>query len=217
MGNQIKILTWTGDAGDVNIPIGFDAHHVRVIQITDSAPKIYEWFRLMEQEEASGSQEGLVDDGAGTTGKLSDSQGITAYDAASQLPTIAEWTEAGANASSAKTVTARGSFFKATVGAVDDLGLVVDRSAIFEVVTTDSSGGSSEPVWPSVIGERVDSSGIIFERVVDVALERIGYMGIVFSSQINENSKNYYMIATEANDEVQLGDVDGWPSGVKPD
>jgi hypothetical protein len=215
MANEVKILTWTGDAGDVNIPIGYVPHHVRVIQITDTAPMVYEWFRRMELDEASGSQEGFQINGAdGVTSKRADSQGITAYDAASVLPTVNEWTQARANAATARTSLANGTFIKATVGATDADGNVVDRSQIFECVTA-GSGAASEPTWPVENGQQVTDSSVVWERVASEAIRRTGYQGIVFAAEVNENSKNYYMIATLADSEDTLGDVDGWPSGVQ--
>jgi hypothetical protein len=215
MANQIKIVRFEGDGGDVNIPIGFVPHLSRLVNITPTNPMIYETFRLMEEYEASGSKEGYQINGAdGIVTKRSDSQGIIAYDTAAQLPTVTQWTEAVGNAATARSATARGTLVKATVGAVDQDGAVVDRSAIFEC-TTDGTSAATEPVWNTVPDGITTDGTTKWQIVTDKALGRVGYKGVTIASEIASNSNFFYAEFVEADVETDLGDTDGWIGGVQ--
>lgn len=217
MSNQIKYGHFEADGSDINLPLGFVPHKFKLTDMIDTNPDVFEWQRLMEQDMASGKQEGIMHNGDdGVLSYLGDGAGITAYDAGSQVPSIAEWTETLANASTAKTSTARGTLFKASVGALNEDGDITDRSAIFEVVTTDGGGGSTEPVWPAILGGQIDTNGIIFEKVdAQEALGRAGYQGVAIAAALMTNGREYFFEAVLGDTEEDLGDVDSWPSGVQ--
>lgn len=213
---QSKIVIWVADGSDVYIPIGFVPDYCLIVDMSPSNPMRYEWFSYQEDNEASGSQEGFQTNGSdGAVTKMSDSQGITAYDTAAQAPTISVWTEAGVNAATARTATAKGTLIKATIGATDQDGVVVDRSAIFECTTAGTSSGT-EPTWNTRPDGLTTDSTAVFQIVTDKALGRVGYKGIVVANEIQTNGQNCYCLAIEAdNGYDDLGDVDGWPSGVR--
>ena len=222
--NKIKTGHFLGDGGDVFLPIGFIPDYFKLCDIdhglTNVAVEVHEWFERMEDDEASGSREGWVRS-ASTIAYVtlhSDGAGIKAYDTGSVSPAsgtgagqLAQWV--ASTAYTARTAIARGSFVKGTVGALNNAGQVVDREAIFECVTGGTSG-SSEPTWPSAVGDQVLDSTPVWELVVDVPVKRQGYQGVEISGDIQDNTHEYYYLALKAHDSVDHGDVDGWPSGV---
>ncbi len=220
MSNNVRTGHWEADGGDVNVPIGFVPDYVKVVDINGGSTIFYHWFERMEDDLASGSQEGISDTG-GTKALLADDAGIKAFDTGSVGPAagtgagqISEW--AASTAYTAKTGTARGSFVKGTVGALTNTGQVVDREAIFESVVGGTSG-SSEPSWPTAVGDQVLDSTPIWELVVDVAVDRKGYQGFVVADNLQTNGREYFYLALKADDSVDHGDVDGWPNGTDPD
>lgn len=221
MSNNIRVGRWEADGGDVNIPCGFVPDYVRVVEVGETNPNIYEWFERQEDEDASASQEGNILTGStGVVTQSADDAGIKAYDTGSQFPAsgtgagqISQW--AASTSYTARTATAAGSYIKGTVGATTDTGQVVDREAIFECVTGGTSG-ASEPTWPSRIGGQVLDSTPVWE-MVNTATFRGGYQGFVVADDIQTDSRIYHYLALKADDSVSHGDVDGWPSGVDDD
>ena len=213
MSNQIRVGHWKADGNDVHIPVGFVPDYVKVWEVGESNPNSYEWFERQEDDEPSGSQEGNIIAGSdGQVTQSSDDAGIKAYDAGSQSPTVLEWTESRGTAATARTATAPGTFIKATVGGLNNLGAVTDRDAIFECVTAGTSD-SSEPVWPTAIGGQITNNSVTWERVNEPLL-RIGYMGFTVADDIQTGDREYYYLALKAGDSIDHGDVDSWASGV---
>lgn len=204
---QIMTFHYEPDGSDIYLPLGFVPDYVMLMELGASDVLIHHWFAMQEDDEASGSQEGVKNDGDGTYSKCSDSQGIIAYDTASQLPTVTVW-------SAGLTVVARatgihGTYIKPTT----TQGM--DREAIFEVVTNTTTG-TTEPTWPAAIGERVSDnhgSPVVYERV-NVALERIGYQGIVVANELQTDGQEMYGIASQADNNIDFGDVTGWTGGI---
>ncbi len=220
MSNNIRTGHWEADGGDVNVPIGFVPDYVKVFDINAGNTLIYHWFERMEDDEASQSQEGISDTG-GVKALLADDAGIKAFDTGSVGPAsgtgagqLAEW--ASTTSYTARTATARGSYVKGTVGALNDLGQVVDREAIFENVGADGNSDSTEPTWPTAVGAQILDSTPIWELVVDVPVQRTGYQGFTIADNIQSNGREYYYLALKADDSINHGDVDGWPSGTDP-
>ncbi len=216
------------DGSDIFLPIGFIPDYFRLCDInsaiTNNAVTITEWFAQMEQDEASGRQEGWTHDLA-TIAYItlnSNDQGISAFDTGSVSPAagegagqLSEW--ASTTSYVAKTATARGSFVKGTVGATNNIGGVVDREAIFENVGSTGNSGSTEPSWPTAVGDQILDSTPIWELVVDVPVKQGGYQGVAIRGEIQTDSHEFYYLALKSHDSVDHGDVDGWPSGVDPD
>ncbi|KKN19559.1 hypothetical protein LCGC14_0944450 [marine sediment metagenome] len=218
--DNTRVGHWEADGGDVNIPLGFVPDYVKIIELNAGSTIFYHWFERMEDDEATGSQEGVSDTG-GTKALLADDAGIKAFSTGSQSPVsgtgagqLSEW--AASTSYTAKTSTARGSFVRGTVGALNNTGQVVDREAIFEAVIGGTSG-SSEPTWPSAVGDQVLDSTPVWELVVDIPVQRTGYQGFVVADNIQTNGREYYYLALKAHDSIDHGDVDGWPSGTDPD
>ncbi len=221
MSNNIRTGHWEADGSDVNVPIGFVPDYVKVFDINGGSTIFYHWFERMEDDEASGSQEGVSDTG-GTKALLADDAGIKAFDTGSVGPAsgtgagqLAEWV--ATTSYTTRSATARGSFVKGTVGALNDLGQVVDREAIFENVGSTGNSDSSEPTWPTAVGAQVLDSTPIWELVVDVPVDRKGYQGFTIADNIQQDSREYYYLALKADDSINHDDVDGWPNGTDPD
>ncbi len=220
MEQGIRTGHWKADGGDVNVPVGFEPDYVKVVELNGGSTIFYHWFERMEDDEASQSQEGISDTG-GTKALLADDAGIKAFNTGSVSPgsgtgagQLSEW--AGTTAYTAKTSTARGSFVRGTVAATNNLGQVVDRDAIFESVIGGTSG-SSEPSWPTAVGDQVLDSTPVWELVVDVPVNRTGYQGFTIADNIQTNGREYYYLALKAHDSIDHGDVDGWIDGTDPD
>lgn len=201
------------DGGDVYIPIGFIPDFVLLIRMATTNALFYWWMHQMQTDQASGTQEGVIDT-AGVKTYAADGQGIKAYDTGAQLPTVSEWTEAVVNAATARTATARGTLIKATLTGVDQDGLKVDRSAIFECTTAGTSS-ATEPTW-NTIPDGITADGTArFQLVQDEALGRIGYKGIEVASQIQTDSQEFYYLAVLCNSVEDHGDCDPWVGGVR--
>lgn len=195
------------DGGLVYVPIGFKPDYVRAIDFhTDTNIKIYEWFYLMELDQASGKQEGFSI-AEGVTANLADAGGITVYDSASQGPTVTTW--AASSMPTARTVTAHGTYVRPTVG-----NAYAEREAIFECVTA-GTGDTTEPVWPTYDGAQVLDGTNLWERVNDVAKENIGYQGFCIAAALQTDGQEMYFMAMQADEVIDFGDVVGWSGGVK--
>ena len=202
---QIVTGHYTQDGSLVYLPIGFIPDWLQWVDYT-TAILIHYWFEMMEDDEASGSQEGILDDGDGTYSKNADDGGFTAYDTESAFPTINEWTQARSTAATARSATADGTFIKPTTSSI------TDREAVFECVTA-GTGGDTEPTWPDNIGGQVTDSSTVWERV-NQPTKRQGYKGVCVSGTIQTNGQEAYFLALQADDAKDWGDVDGWASGV---
>lgn len=208
--NFIKVGHFEADNGLINLPLGFIPDVFDMDEVATSNPDHVRWYRQQEQDEAGGSQEGMIT--AGVTGfitKLGDGDGITAYDTGSQVPTIEEWTQSRASSASIRTATAPGTYIKPTVSSG------ADRGSIFECVKA-GTGNSSEPTWPTADGENVTDNTVIWQKV-NVDLQRGGYQGVVIAANLNSNGQEWYYEARQADQVVDHGDVDGWTNGIDPD
>ncbi|MHC4322709.1 MAG: hypothetical protein ACYSUX_00385 [Planctomycetota bacterium] len=208
MSNQIKVGHFEPDGGLINLPIGFIPDFFFLAEVGATNPILYYWWRLQEQDEASGSQEGIIDT-AGTKTLAADAGGITAYETGSQIPTVEEWTQARSSAATARTATAAGTYIKPTVSNDQD------RGSIYECVTA-GTGAATEPTWPSADGEQVTDGTTVWEKV-NVSKQRAGYQGVVIAAALMTNGQEMYYKAEQADQAVDHGDVDGWASGVDPD
>lgn len=203
--NQILVGHFEADGALIYLPIGFIPDYFKLVEFhTNTNIIFYEWWRRMEQDQASGKLEGISIT-EGVTANLADSGGIVAYDSGSQAPTIATW--AASTAYTARTATADGSFVRPTTSST------TDRDAIFECVTAGTSG-STEPTWPAGTGEQSASdNGVIWERVNE-PLRRAGYQGVRIAAALMTDGREYYYLALQADDAYDHGDVVGWSGGV---
>ena len=211
---EMQVGHFEPDGGLIYLPIGFtpDLFFLAELGGGDTAVKMYWWWGLMEDDEASGAQEGFCV-AEGVTDVLADDAGIVAYDSGSQGPTIADW--AASTAYTAQTATAHGSYVRATSTGVDNTGAIVDRSAIFECVTAGTSN-STEPVWPSAPGDNSPSdNGVVWQKVDDVATLRVGYKGVRISATPQTDGQEMYYAAWNCGgNAVDWGDVTGWTDGI---
>ncbi len=215
--NKIKVGQFTQDGGLVNLPLGFIPDYIRLANRDLTNTIFIEWWRLMETNDISGSQEGITNT-EGTTADLGDAAGITAYDTGSQVPQIGIWEASNTTIDTkdgttltvvARTATAPGTYVIATVGNA------ADRGSIFECVTAGTTG-SSEPTWPVSDGENVTDNSMVWQKV-NVSLQRGGYQGIVIAAALMTDGQLMYYFAVQANQSMVHGDVDGWTSGIDPD
>ena len=208
MNDNIKVGHYEADGGIVNLPLGFIPDYFKLTDFhTDTNIIFYEWYRLMEQDQASGKQEG-ISIAEGVTANLADDAGIIAYDTGSQIPTVTTWTTSVSTAATARTATAAGTYVKPSVSSSSD------RGSIYECVTA-GTGSATEPTWPDNDGGQVTDSSTVWEKV-NVSLQRGGYQGVVIQDNIQTDGQEYYYTALKACQAVDHGDVAGWTSGIDP-
>ncbi len=209
MSNQVKVGQFLQDGGLVNLPLGFVPDYIEFANRDLTNTVFTKWWKLMETNDISGSQEGIaIADGGGTT-DLADDGGIIAYDTGVQTPTITTWTKAVGDAATARTATAAGTYVKPSVANEGD------RGSIFECVTAGTSA-ATEPTWPVADGEQVTDGTTVWEKV-NVSLQRGGYQGVVIAAAIQTDGQLMYYFALMADQSVVHGDVDGWTDGIDPD
>lgn len=216
MDTAIKVGHYEQDGGLVYIAVGFEPSRVLLIDFHTSTNIIfYWWFSMMEEDMASGAQEG-ISVAEGVTARLADDGGIVKYNSGTQLPSIAEW--AASTAYTARSATANGSFVKGGTAStsLDVDGNAVDRNAIFECVTAGTSG-SSEPAWPVANGANSASdNGVVWQKVAEPEY-RGGYQGFRVAAALQTDGQEAFYEAVKASAEVDHGDVAGWASGVSPE
>ena len=216
-----RIVTghWLSDAGDVYIPCGFVPDFLFAMNFSTSTELIYYWWGA--EMEAHETTAGVADDGAGALSKMTEAAGFNGYDTGVQGPygdvsaaaVIADWVASTASWQ-ARSATTHGDYVHATSTGVDDLGLIVDRSAIFECVTAGTSG-ATEPTWPSVIGGQVLDSTPVWEKVTDVATFAGGYQGFTVAAALMTDGEEWYYMAIRSDDTIDHGDTTAWPGGIK--
>jgi len=202
---QSKVIKITGDNGLVYIPLGFIPDWVEMIYRGTASGNavVYKWNRLLG--DLSTVIDGWSFDGA-TDAEIATGSGIATYDSASEGPTITTWTTAVSTAATARTVTAHGTYVRPSSASA------TDRSAIFECVTA-GTGAATEPTWPADIGGQVTDGSTVWERV-NVATLRVGYQGIRIATTVVADGYEAYIKADQVDEIIDLGDVDGWTSGV---
>lgn len=207
--NQIVTAHWEQDGGLVYIPFGFVPDYCMLVDInTDTNIIFYHWFEAMEDDQATGYQEGISVT-EGVTANLADAGGITAYDSEAAHPTVNSWTQARSTAATARTATADGTFIKPATTAKGD------KSAIFECVTA-GTGAATEPDWDTDapgIGDQLTDGSTVWERVNE-PLVRKGYEGITVAAALQTNGQEMFALAIQADRSLDMGDVDGWADGI---
>ena len=220
MDNGIKVGHFEADGGLINLPVGFIPEVIDMDEVGTTNPDHIRWYRMQEQDEASGSQEGMITNGAdGVITKLGDAAGITAYDTGVQTPKTGEWEASSATIDEkdgtsitivARSATAPGTYVFPTVSSP------TDRQAIFEAITVSGNTGTTEPAWPAAVGANITDGSLVWQRV-DVSLQRGGYQGIVIAAALSTNGQEWYYEAKQTAQAVDHGDVDGWTDGIDPD
>lgn len=212
--NAIRTGHFEADGALINLPLGFIPDYFKLVDFhTSTNIVIIHWWKRMEDDLASGLQEGFTVK-EGITARLADAGGITAYNTGSQTPTVQEWTQARGSAAVARgaSVGLPGTFIKATVDALNNAGQVTDRDAIFECVV-DGTSAATEPTWPSAIGETVLDSSTVWE-MVNEAKFRKGYQGVVIAAALMTDGQEYFYLAIRSHDSVDHGDVVRWTDGI---
>lgn len=215
--NQIKCGHFESDGGAVHIPIGFEPDFILFIPMgaSDGNASFIFWFKQMGIHGADGTLYDGVSHIDGTDARIAAGSGLAVYDTATELPSIAEWS-ASDTTTVARTSTAHGSYRKATVSGVDADGNEIDRSEIFECVTQ-ATTASSEPVWPTQVGENGPSdNGCIWQKV-NVATFRGGYKGFTVAGSLTNlaDTDEGFFLAVQADSVEDYGDVVGWTGGIR--
>ena len=204
---KINVGHYEADGGIIYLPLGYVPDFIMLVDFhTNTNIIFYYWWERMEDDQATGKQEG-ISVAEGITANLADDAGITAYDTGSQIPTVQSWTQARATAATARSATAHGTYIRPT--ASSDM----EQDAIFECVTA-GTGGSTEPTWPKEIDGQVTDGTVVWEWV-NVPLERGGYQGVCVQDDIQTDGQEMYYLAMLADKSVDHGDVDGWTGGVE--
>ena len=218
--SRIKTGHYEADDGLINLPVGYIPDIFDMDEVGTTNPDHIRWYRSQESAEASGSQEGMITNGAdGVITKLGDGGGITAFNTGSQTPPIGIWEATSATIDTrdgttltitARTADAPGTYLNPTVGSAQD------RQAIFECVAVSGNTGATEPTWPDSIGENVVDGSVTWKRV-DKSLQRGGYQGVIIAAALNTNGQEWYYEAKQADQSVDHGDTASWIDGTDPD
>ena len=188
--SKIRIGNFEADGSLINLPIGFIPDKFVLEERGVTNPNMYRWFRAQERVEATGAQEGNIMTGStGVYTQSSDDQGIIAYNAKAEFPTIGEYADAGTP--TARTATAAGTYVKPSVDNAQD------RGSIYECVTS-TGAVVTEPVYPSDDGGQVTDDGTNTWEKVNVSKKTIGYQGVVIENEIQTNGRQYYYEAVQA-------------------
>lgn len=214
--SQIKCGHFESDGAEVHIPIGFEPDFILFLPMGANAASLILWFKQMGIHGADGTLYGGLSIIDGTDARITAGSGLAVYDTASELPTITQWVkETGSMV--ARTSTAHGTYRKATVNGVDVDGNEIDRSEIFECVAGGTTG-STEPVWPTQVGENGPSDNSVLWQKVNVATLRGGYKGFTVAAgslaNIADDAEGYF-IAIQADSVEDYGDVVGWIGGIR--
>ena len=216
--NKINVGHYTQDGGIIYLPIGYVPDYFMAVDFhTNTNIIFYHWFERMEDDQATGKQEG-ISVAEGVTANMADDAGIIAYDTGAALPKIYEWAastttltqkDGGAATTSraARSATAHGTYIHPTEDSA------MDRDAVMECVTASGSTGATEPTWPKEIGGQVADSSNVWERV-NVSTLRGGYQGVCIQDNIQSDGQEMYYLALMADRSIDHGDVDGWTDGV---
>jgi len=216
-----RIVTghWEPDGSDVYIPCGFVPDFLLGLNFGASTELLYYWWGA--EMEAAETTAGVADDGAGVLSKMTEAAGFNGYDTGVQAPygdvsagaAIADWVLS--TAYEARSATAHGDYVRATKTGVDDNGLIVDMSCIFECVTAGTTN-TTEPVWPSAPEAiSVSDNGTYWQKVTDVPTSVGGYQGFLVCNDIQVDGEEWYYLAILADEVIDHGDVTGWPGGIK--
>ena len=201
------------DGDLIYIPIGFIPDKFDYIDFhTSTNIVIAHWWKFMEDDFASGLQEGFTVK-EGVTARLADDGGIVGYDTGTQAPTIEEYSVARSTAATARTVTTRGTLLRPSSDGINEDGQKADRSLIVECVTAGT--GSAEPVYPVSIGGQVLGNDVLYE-VVNQATFRAGYQGVRIAGALMTDGQEGMFDAWQADPfTTDLGDVASWPDGIQ--
>lgn len=216
MSNNNSIVTghFEPNGSIVYIPVGFIPDFLLVVEYV-SVPIIYMWWG-QEMEDAE-STEGIKNDGAGASTILANAGGFAGYDTGTQAPQTlgaitADWQPA--TPYTQKSATKRGDLVRGTLTATDKNGLSVDRSVLFECITSGTTN-STEPTWPADIGDDTASdNGVIWRKVTDQATYLGGYQGFRVAGALMTNGQEMYYTAMRSDFVKDHQDADNFTSGV---
>ena len=202
------------DGAIIHVPVGFVPDYVMVLDMnTDNNIDLHLWWKNMEDEKATGLQEGVTI-AHDATARMADGAGIVAYNTGADTPTIVEYS--AATTPTARTATAAGTFTRpSATGTTEDDSTAgsADRDALFECVTS-TGAVVTEPAWPLSLGGQVTDDGSNVWEAVVPAKNRIGYEGFTVSASIMTDGAFFFYNAFLADKSVWHGDVVAWPSGV---
>jgi hypothetical protein len=221
----MKVGHFEPDGAIIYLPIGFVPDLFKMYEVGEGTnPSIIIWFERMEDDEASGSQEGMLLTGStGVVTLLSDAGGITAYDSSGRTPPIGVWRATNTTLLDkigtsitivARTATTAGTYCIGTTSGVTEDGESVDRDALFECIATSGNTGSSEPAWPVETSGTVVDGSCTWEKVSDVPLGRRGYQGVTIAAALMTDGQEMYYEAYDADVVKDHGDVASWVDGI---
>ena len=212
--NSIVTGHFEPDGSIVFIPVGFVPDFLFVAEYGTANPLLYYWWG-QEMEDAE-TTEGIIDT-AGTKTLAAADGGFAAYDTGTQGPQTlgaitADWV--AATAYTAATANKRGDLVRGTLTATDKSGYLVDRSVLFECVTSGTTD-STEPTWPADINDDTASdNGVIWRKITDQATFLGGYKGFRVAAALMTNGQEMYYTAMMSDFVVDHQDVDSWQGGV---
>ncbi len=205
--SQISVAYFQADGAAVYLPFGFVPDYALLVQWgAETAVDFWHYFKLIEENGAAACAGGvLVNEGA--TDVVAHDSGLSAYDTSVAAPTITTWTALATP--TARTATAHGSYDRPTRANTQGM----DFNALFECVTA-GTNGATEPTWPKDPAGQVTDGTTVWERVdADAFLTRAGYKGLAVDVAIT-NDLQCTVLAIQADQSWNWGDVVGWTDGV---
>jgi len=199
------------DGAIIYLPIGFVPDYFFMCDLSYTTATIfYHWWRQMESDAFATALEG-VSVSQGVTADLATTAGISAYDTGTQAPTILDYNSTNADAATARSATANGTFLRPSATGTTVDGLVADRSMVFECVTAGDS--SAEPSWPVGIGDQVTDGTNVYELVVEPTFRK-GYAGVAIAAALMTDGDEHFYNAWQADQAIDQGDVASWDGGI---
>jgi len=209
----MKFVTghFEADGAIIYLPIGFVPDYFFMCDASYTTATIfYHWWKALEEDAFATALEGFSVS-QGVTADLATTAGISEYDTGTETPTILEYTTVNADAATARTSTAPGTFLRPSSTATNIDGAKADRSAIFECVTAGTS--SAEPAWPVSMGAQVTDNTNVYELVNEPSV-RAGYQGVAIAAALMTDGDEHFYNAFLADESIDWGDVSSWNNGI---
>jgi len=195
---------WEADGLAVNLELGEIPDRAMLFVNTEATnPDIYFWFRGMVDDD---SMNGLLLTGSSgvVTRMTSEATGIIAYDSGviigvnviSPVPgaedifaSVADWTEAGVTAATARSATAVGTIIRPTI----------HNGRVYECTTAGTSSGTEPTTYTTVLGETVTDNDVVFTCIDENVAQKSAAGLTIGATTQTDGGENYIWVERSAN------------------
>ena len=194
------------DGSAVNVDCGFVPDKVMLIDdLNATNPIIHYFIKELTNTNNGYGQYGITDTAGTKTKCASAAAGFSTYDTVSVKVLVSSptgsgelmadfpntWTQARSTAATARSSTALGTLIKPTSG--NETGYIYE-------CTTEGTGGSSEPTWPTKTGDTVTDGSTVW-TCREEKIKAIGAKGFTIGATLSTDSDEWYYEA-ELHDSV---------------